>query len=1395
MEKIDFSAGRTSPTYNASSQDTEIKSSALEDQTDQIGRSKINFFSTSNSSPLFTTQSRIQRSDVKDELESSWIEDKEALQDKFTHFFEMKGYRLETPHSLITDDPSILFINSTIAPNKPLILNNIQIVQQASVQPCFRARESEGYLYAFSMFGITTDLEHLSLAGNDIIDFLVQCGFKRENLCVVLNPTDIELKSFSEKSFIPRQVHFLSKNNEKYDVTWNFGQALTGHGLTISAFLPNKNQNDDVMIKECIPLGNIIILKNNEGNTYIDVGFGVECIQSYFYNGEIYQIPFYQSLIDSFSSDFNENSKELVKELMGFHVLCSEGVKPAATKHGYILRKIQKRIYDFIMASKIYSLNRNGVFQHLYSITKNAFGSSAHQKNWKRSITKLEKEFKAHCESLETNEKNARKYLKKALKDPKEGQSHAFEQTLKDSYGLPSWSISKLKTEFNIENRYGGNMAIPIYRTEKGKSETNPLTSLDSGKMEGEKVSQTGNGAIKGTQPQPNPQKEGVDLKEFTKVDLDNIDTNIAFGKGVILSDQIVARFLKYFKENKHFQLGYASVIPKNDPTLLFVNSGMAPLKAYFLGDEEPPSKRLCNVQPCIRTNDIDDIGDRHHLSLFHMMGSWSIGDYYKKEAVQLAYGLLVNVLKFDPNKLYATYFCGDKALGLEADEESAQAWRDVGLKEDHIVPLPTEDNLWGPAGEIGPCGPCTEVFYDTGDEYAPPYQPGKPESFDTKRRYIEIWNAGVFMQLFKNKDGTFTPLKLKSVDTGSGLERMTMVMNGCETVYETNLLRPIVEWVKEVFKDKGLSPQRIRMLTDHIRTAVYLLSENVAPSNTGQGYIVRKLIRKCTTVAESVQVPSLSMIPIVEKVIGFLTKQHPHVESKRDFILIHFSAEIEQFEKTIKKGLIVINKAVEDLGDKKTFSGSIGHEIVTTHGVPLEILIDFLNHRGISFDMEGYKKADEEHRNASKAQGTFSNLSTIEMSSLTRGIPATKFVGYSDLKTVDAKILYLINKGKKVDAINEGEEFMFIVDITPFYANSGGQVGDVGTATNQNCTIEITDTNKQGVVFIHAATLKKGSLKVGDTIDLHVNSDHRAGVRRNHSATHLLHAALVEVVGKHALQKGSIVKPDGLRFDFQNNSGLTDEQIEKIEEIVNRQIINNTKVSTDVKSYKEATQEGAVALFGETYGDRVRVVKMGEKSKELCGGTHAFSTGDIGLFIIESEKAIAKGIRRIEALTGPEALKAVQARRKLVNGVTEFLGTQESEVLEKLKAFKKGKVEKSELTPKFERTYHLANGRIARLIHLDVSSTSMLKDAASSLLKSGTNIVVIVGLVDKDPKLSIFVDDKTNTNANTVVSNILKSYQGKGGGTDKTAQAKFVDFKSIEQILNKEDEFGLIFS
>lgn len=838
-----------------------------------------------------------------------------------------------------------------------------------------------------------------------------------------------------------------------------------------------------------------------------------------------------------------------------------------------------------------------------------------------------------------------------------------------------------------------------------------------------------------------------------------------------LTSLEIKNKFISFFKEKDHMEITDSSIIPKNDPTLLFINSGMAPIKNYFTGVEKPPYPRLCDVQPCIRTIDIDSIGDKHHLTSFQMLGSWSINNYFKEKAIALAFEFLTEGLRIPQEKLYVTVFSGDEELGIPCDDEAYAYWKKVGMPENHIVKCGKDDNFWGPTAETGPCGPCTEIFFDTGE--GEEYEPGK--EFDTKKRYIEIWNAGVFMQFNKNADGTFSKLSFTSVDTGAGLERLAMVLAGHKSVYETDLLSPIKDKIKEqINKTKGIVPEKdILIMTDHLRTACLILSEKVAPSNEGRGYIPRKLIRRCMMIIAKHKIQNFDFNNVIEFILENYKNIFANFETNKSYIMNEFSKEHSQFEKVLVGGLEKLDALKEN---SSRISAEDAFELVTTYGLPIDIIKNYAEENNLILDEIGFNKKINEHK--SKSRNTGKSSASVNFSrafELVKNYRATKFFGYNSCEC-GSEIMTIISHDQSVNTAKKGDKAAFVLSDTTFYAESGGQCADTGIFEGENFEVKVTDVQKTpNGTFIHFGEVISGKVQVGDQVKCIVDEKRRLKISNNHSAVHLLQSALQSLYGKNVHQAGSKVEDNKLRFDFNYDNQISEEDIAILEKIVNENICKNLERKVEIMSVQDAVQSGAMALFESKYGDTVRVVSFGDVSKELCGGIHTERTGNIGMFKIISAEGIGKGIKRITAITGIDALEFVQKKIQDINAIAKLLKVKPDGVLEKLqKEFNnKSQTKKDEFKPltendiqKFSTNSNYPCG------YIEVSESNKKITAEVGKLSDKTE-KILACIVGTDKKQVIIAVPDTLTGkvvANEILKNLMPKINGKGGGNKKIA-------------------------
>ena len=732
--------------------------------------------------------------------------------------------------------------------------------------------------------------------------------------------------------------------------------------------------------------------------------------------------------------------------------------------------------------------------------------------------------------------------------------------------------------------------------------------------------------------------------------------------------NQIREEYLKFFESKGHLRLNSFSLVPNNDPSLLLINAGMAPLKKYFTGEEVPPRTRVTTCQKCIRTPDIENVGKTaRHGTFFEMLGNFSFGDYFKVEATKWAWEFITEVMKLPIDRLWVTIY--------EDDDEAFDIWtKQVGVDPSRIVRMGKEDNFW----EIGqgPCGPCSEIHFDRGEEYSC----GKPDcklGCDCDR-YVEFWNL-VFTQFDKDENGNYNRLAKPNIDTGMGLERIAAIMQGVNNLFEVDTVRSILDTVCKISGKKYGENEKddisIRVITDHIRSTTFMISDGVIPSNEGRGYVLRRLLRRAARHGKLLGINDMFLTDLAEVVIAQSKDAYKELEDNKDYIMKIISVEEKKFYKTIDSGMVLLNNIIEDMkkDGKTVLDGETAFKLHDTYGFPLDLTREIMNENSFEVDEEKYKEEMQKQKDQSKnAMGDTSTLGwESDIAKLIKNLDNCEFIGYDKL-SCDAKIIAIIKDGTEVTELVAGEEATVITDKTVFYGESGGQAGDTGIISNNKATLEVKDTVKYSEGKIgHNVVVTKGIISVNSDVKLDVDKKKRIATARNHSATHLLQKALKTVLGDHVNQSGSYVSPERLRFDFSHFEAMTSEEILKVEEIVNNAILEAMDISCNVMDIDEAKKSGAMALFGEKYGDKVRVVTMGDFSKELCGGTHLTNTSQVGFFKIVSESGVAAGIRRIEAVTGANYLEYMNKRQEiLLNAAKAIKLNNPLELAEKLTAF-----------------------------------------------------------------------------------------------------------------------------
>jgi len=848
---------------------------------------------------------------------------------------------------------------------------------------------------------------------------------------------------------------------------------------------------------------------------------------------------------------------------------------------------------------------------------------------------------------------------------------------------------------------------------------------------------------------------------------------------------QIRQDFLDFFAGKGHTIVPSASLVPGNDPTLLFTNSGMVQFKDVFLGAEKRSYVRAADVQRCLRAggkhNDLDSVGytARHH-TFFEMLGNWSFGDYFKKDAIAWAWELLTEVWKLPKERLLVTvYHTDDEAYGLWHDMIGLPAERIVRIGDNKGAPY-ASDNFWQMA-DTGPCGPCTEIFYDHGEHIAGG-PPGSPD--EDGDRYIEIWN-NVFMQFDRQPDGTLVPLPAPCVDTGMGLERLAAVLQHVHTNYEIDLFQALIRKASELTGTSDLENKSLRVIADHIRACSFLIVDGVLPSNEGRGYVLRRIIRRALRHGWMLGVRQAFFHKMVGTLSDLMGDAYPELPAARDFVEKALKAEEERFAETLDAGMRIFDDVASRVSDG-VIPGADAFRLYDTYGFPVDLTADIARERGLTVDMAGFDAAMEQQRETARAAGKFASTTGLP-ADLVAQLSPTGFLGYDQLDAGGLQIVALLKEGRPVQAVEAGDEAVVILDRTPFYAESGGQVGDTGVLAEQGVEFDVADTLKfAGQFHGHAGRVAKGSLKVGDHVVASVDASRRAATILNHSATHLLHAALREVLGTHVQQKGSLVAPDRLRFDFSHFQPMTTGELAEIERRVNAQIRANHQAEVHHMGMQEALDFGAMALFGEKYGEHVRVLKMGGYSTELCGGTHVGRTGDIGLFKLVSEGGVSAGVRRIEAVTGQGALDYVADEEHRLAEAAALLGGNAAELVDKVKALadrqKRLERELDSLKAKAasSATSDLAGAAVdvggIRILasRLEGFDAKALRDAVDRLKQQlGDAVIVLAGTADGKAALVAGVNGAATgrVKAGELLSYVASQIGGKGGGRPDLAQ------------------------
>ncbi|MBS5793588.1 MAG: alanine--tRNA ligase [Clostridiales bacterium] len=862
--------------------------------------------------------------------------------------------------------------------------------------------------------------------------------------------------------------------------------------------------------------------------------------------------------------------------------------------------------------------------------------------------------------------------------------------------------------------------------------------------------------------------------------------------------NEIRKKYLDFFKEKGHLKMNSFSLVPQNDKSLLLINSGMAPLKPFFTGQQIPPNKRVTTCQKCIRTGDIENVGKTaRHGTFFEMLGNFSFGDYFKEEAIPWAWEFFTRVLQLPEDRLYVSVY--------QDDDEAFEIWnKKVGIPEKKIVRLGKEDNFWEHG--TGPCGPCSEIYFDKGEQYGCD-NPNCYVGCDCDR-YMEIWNL-VFTQFNREEDGTYSNLANPNIDTGMGLERIATVMQGVNSIFDVDTIKAIRDKVCELSNTKYGEDKKkdisIRVITDHIRSVTFMTADGVLPSNEGRGYVLRRLLRRAARHGKILGINDLFLTDLSKIVIETSKDAYPELEEKKDYINKILTVEEERFYATIDTGMELLKQKISELksSNTKKLKGEDAFKLYDTYGFPFDLMKEILEEENMTIDEESFLKEMENQKNKARSAREEDTYMGAEETIFHKLDPAMKseFLGYDNNNLKDSKVLAIVCEENIVDTAKEGDKIVIVVDKTPFYAEMGGQVGDKGTIQNDNVLIEISDcTNFGGNKILHHGIVKKGQVRVNDSVILKIDEDERLSIARNHTATHILHKALKEILGNHIEQAGSLVSKNRLRFDFTHFEALTKEDLSKIEKAVNSHILKGLDVCIKETDIETAKREGATALFGEKYGDIVRVINIGGYSIELCGGTHLKNSAQIGSFKIVSESGVAAGVRRIEAVTGFGALDFYDERENIILNICENLKANPKNVVAKSLSITE---ENRKLLKEIESLKSkLSSGLLDEILNqketingVDVLLTKVSNMDMDTLRNMGDKIkeklsdYAILLASDNDGKVNFIAmcsDSviKANIKAGDIVKTAATICGGGGGGRPNMAQAGGKDPSKIDEAI-----------
>ena len=869
--------------------------------------------------------------------------------------------------------------------------------------------------------------------------------------------------------------------------------------------------------------------------------------------------------------------------------------------------------------------------------------------------------------------------------------------------------------------------------------------------------------------------------------------------------------FLSFFETKGHLRLPSFSLIPQNDASLLLINSGMAPMKPFFTGEQEPPRHRVTTCQKCIRTGDIENIGKTaRHGTYFEMLGNFSFGDYFKKEAIHWAWEFLTSKdwVGLDPERLYPSVFAGNETT--PADDEAFRIWNEeIGIPAERIFKFGKEDNFWEHGS--GPCGPCSEIYYDRGEEWGCG-KPGCTVGCDCDR-YIEVWNV-VFSQFDNDGENHYTELKQKNIDTGMGLERLACICQGVPSLFDVdtvmNITRKVTEITGASYGQSHATDVSLRVITDHIRSATFMICDGVLPSNEGRGYVLRRLLRRAARHGKLLGVNDPFLYTVCDTVIHENEGHYPELRERQDYITKVIRVEEENFAKTIDGGLKIFNDMLSEHKAKgeSTFSGADAFKLYDTYGFPIDLTLEMVEEQGMKLDeAEFHKQMDEQRQRARKAREALGDLGWAGVE-FGKDVPETEFVGYDHTTIDDAKVVALVVENEQAEEVMPGVEAIVVLDKTPFYAEMGGQVADHGTISADGVTFQVTDVQKnKGGKYMHTGKLTQGVLKVGDTVSAAIDVKRRKAVMRAHSATHLLDKALRTVLGDHVHQAGSLVEEDRLRFDFTHFSALTAEELGKVSAMVNEAVLEGYDIHTDVLPIEEAKKRGAIALFGEKYGDTVRVVDLGNGySVEFCGGTHLDNTAKVGVFHISSEFSVASGVRRIEATTGKASLDVMNRNQEMLFQAAAALKAKPGELREKAEQTMAEVKSLHQLVEKFKAKE--SAGEADRFLfgarqvgELKVLTATIADADANKLRQMGDmlrdkapNVVGVLATVNGEKITFLAVCGKEavgkGIKAGEIIKNVTAICGGKGGGKPDSAMGGGTDVLKLDDALASIDDF-----